>query len=102
MADMPINEVFSRIIDVLLARGFKSIKDLPACAETKIDEHWEVAVNGHDFPIACSHGVKVPPFTAYLQFNGWPAGLVTPYDGTMAAGQLANEEALLAALREAK
>lgn len=46
-------------------------------------------------PTKCSHGPEVPPFGIYLEFNGWPAGVVTPGGGCIAAGGVANEAAAL-------
>ena len=93
-----ISPLFSRIIDLMLARGISNIKDLPGCAELRIDKQWEIAVNGHREPMKCSHGTEVPAHAAYLQFNGWPAGIITPYGGVVAAGSLANESTLLEAI----
>ncbi len=62
------------------------------------DEGWYVAVNGHRHEVEV-RGSKVPPFTAYVQWNGWPAGLLTPMQGTIAAGEAANGETLVAWLQ---
>jgi hypothetical protein len=43
----------------------------------------------------------IQPFFCYVEYNEWPAGLFTPYDGAMAAGTAANEDALIAALEAA-
>ena len=98
---MLMPEAFSKIVELLLAKGFKSIKDLPACAEIEIDERWWVAVNGHPEQTKCSKGTEVPPFTAYIEFNGWPAGCIDPGGGCMAAGAIANEDELIAAIEAA-
>lgn len=95
----PLSAVFLKLADLALAHGIKGIKQLPACWEVQIDEHWWAAVNGHDKPTACSRSVMpVPAFSAYLQFNGWPAGMLDPFGGFLAAGHLANEANLIAAI----
>lgn len=86
------------IADWSMARGAKSIKDLPGCWESAIDEHWWLAINGHKTPTRCSRGAEVPPFSAWLEFNGWPAGVVDGAGWCVAAGSIANESALRAAL----
>ena len=97
-----VSTVFARIVDLMLVRGITNIKALPGCAEIKVDEQWEIAFNGHAKPMKCSHGPEVPPYAAYLQFNGWPTGIITARGGYgIAAGELTNEAALLEALEAA-
>ena len=93
-----ISVLFERLVDLMLVRGFSNIKDLPGCAEIRIDERWQVAVNGHSEATKCSHGPEIPAYAAYVQCNGWPAGIITPYGGVVAAGKLANEATLLEAI----
>ena len=92
-------DIFVAITEYALRQGVTNIKDLPRCWECQIDSQWWIALNGHPEPTLCSRKVKVRPFTAYLEFNGWPAGDVDPYGGIIAAGTLANEDNLLAALK---
>lgn len=94
-----LSEVFMAIADFALARNAHGIKDLPGCYEVAVDDHWWIAVNGHDVPTRTSKGTEVPKFSAYVEFNGWPAGMLDPFGGVLAAGEIANEDALLAALR---
>jgi hypothetical protein len=81
--------------------GVSGIHRLPGCWERKVDKHWWIAINGHEEEVACSKGPKVPPFNCYVEFNGWPAGSFSPYEGIIAAGELANEETFAAALEKA-
>ena len=97
----PISEVFDEICQLALALGVKNINQLPACWEHKVDEEWRIAVNAHNKPVNAGD-TTVPAFTAYLEFNGWPAGLISPYGGMMASGAIANEVELLKALRSAR
>jgi len=67
------------------------------CWERQLGEWW-FAVNGHDGPRKCSHGVEVQPYHCYVEYNGFPAGLMTPFGGVIAAGRIANEDAFAEAL----
>jgi hypothetical protein len=87
-------EAFVKIVDLAMARGHKSIKDLPGCLEMQIGEWW-VAVNGRPEPVQCSRGMDVEPYHAVVFRGDWPAGVLTPAGGTMVAGA---EDELIAAL----
>ena len=105
MGDEGIAEVFVRIAELALALGACDLKALPGCWEHDVDGTWWIALNGRATPTTCSRGATVAAFTAYVEFNGWPAGLVDPGGGVIAAGAAANEgmliEALLAATKRA-
>ena len=92
------SEVFVEIVEYSHRSGVTRINRLPGCWEFAAGDWW-LAVNGHDVPTRCSRGFAVPPFQAYVEFCGLPAGLVSPRGGVLAAGACANEAALLAALR---
>jgi hypothetical protein len=100
--EQPITQVFALLCELAFALGVRSIKDLPGCWTHRIDGQWEVCINGHRHAVACPHcKVTVPPFHAYLQFNGWTAGVISPHSGTLADGALANERTLVEALQQA-
>ena len=109
MNEKPIGEAFMAIVELSLALGVSKINTLPGCWQHKIDEYWSVAVNGHQEEIALAsdaafpgaQGISVPPFHAYVEYNGWPAGLLDPYGGSIAGGSAANEDTLIAAVRAA-
>jgi hypothetical protein len=101
MSNPPIKEAFYEIVMLAERMGVEDINELPGCWECQIDERWWIAVNGHREPAKCSAGPEVPPFTAYVQFNGWPAGIIDPYGGIIAAGDAANEDAFITALKGA-
>ena len=93
---------FARIAELAHALGVGAINRLSGCWEHRIDEHWWVAVNGHSTATRESSGrVDVPPCTAYVEFNGLPAGIIGPSGGVIAAGAAANEATLIAALEAA-
>jgi hypothetical protein len=94
-------EAFAVLADLCIALGEAPLSKHVACWEHKIDERWAVAVNGHNEPKHCSFSaVPVDPFNCYVQFNGWPAGILNPYGGIIAAGELANEATFIEAMRD--
>jgi hypothetical protein len=93
-----IPNVFARVIDLGIALGWNKIDQLPGCQHIRIDERWECWINPHREATECGTGGKVPPFSVYFQFNGWPAGVCDAGGGWLAAGRIANEDALTAAL----
>ena len=66
----------------------------------QIDDAWRVSVNGHDHARAID-GLHVEPYHFVIWYHGWPAGVMNPFDGVMAAGSAANEDALIEALEAA-
>lgn len=98
---MPITEAFAEIVKLAERRGVARINDLPGCWEPEIGGEWKIALNGHREPAKSSSGAEVPPFSAYIEYNGWPAGVIDPSGGIIAAGECANEDAFIAALRAA-
>ena len=90
-------------IFILLAKlaekdGAAHINNLPGCWERQIGKHWWVAINAHGEAKKCTKGAEVEPINCYVEFNGWPAGVFTPFGGVIAAGDAANEETLTSAI----
>ncbi len=54
------------------------------------DVGWHVVLNPTDTSIG-----EVESFAAHACWNGWPAGIIDPDGGVLAAGELANERTLL-------
>jgi hypothetical protein len=99
MDDGAVCEAFAAIADLCIALDAAPTNQYPGCWELRLDAHWEIAFNGHEESMRSTHGVVVQPYHCYVQFNGWPAGVFGPHGGVIAAGELANEEAFLAAVR---
>ena len=99
MSERPISLAFSALADMAIVLGAAPLTKYVGCWEHQIDAQWWVAVNGHPTPTKCSKGPEVPAFCAYLEFNGWPAGELSPFGGVIAAGAIANEDALIAAIK---
>lgn len=97
-----MTDVMLAVAELAMRLGAAPINKHAGCWECQIDERWWVACNGHRSPVVCSKGVKVDPFEIYVEFNGWPAGLVNPRGGTFSAGAAANEDAFLAACKAAR
>lgn len=96
-----MTEIFCAIVEHAAALGVRNIGEIAGCWEVELDDAWWFALNGHGEPTKCSKGTEVPPFTVYVEFNGWPAGLVDPHGGVLAAGDAANEDTFIAAIRAA-
>lgn len=92
-------EIFDAIAQLAIQKGAAPLSKHEGCWEHEIDDQWWIAINGHKQEVACSKGPAVPPFHAYLEYNGWPAGIFSPMGGTICAGEAANERTLLDAVR---
>ena len=93
---------FDAILEMCDRLGVRDIGSMDGFWTYVIDDHWWIAVNGHKVDVEAQspqhvNPTPVPPFTAYVEFNGWPAGLIDPYGGTLAAGEIANAETFMAA-----
>ena len=59
----------------------------------KVDDHWFVKING------CPEKKEsIPPYHMLVEFNGFPAGCVSPWEGVFAAGTEANEDLFIDAV----
>lgn len=101
MSAESVPEVFVELVKLAERRGVRRINALAGCWEFTLPGGWFVAVNGHAEPVECSRGVKVPPFRAYVESHGLPAGLVSPRGGEFVVYEDVNEDAFLDALRGA-
>lgn len=108
MTDNPISEAFALICDLGMKDGIKPLNQHEGCWTRKVGKQWWFAVNGldRDMPARSETGASangepfmVKPFHCYVEFNGWPAGEITPYGGIIAAGEAANEDTFIAALK---
>lgn len=94
MSEQAISATFDLLAQLALALGAAPIKG--KVWTHRIDESWDVKING------CSEQKDgILPYHAELSFNGWPAGVMSPFGGWIAAGSLANERALIAAIEAA-
>lgn len=102
MAEPSLIEAFTKIAELCHALGAGPMNKHAGCWECQVDKRWKIAVNGHPEPkVSSLSEVPIEPFHAYAEFNGWPAGILNPYGGTIAAGECANEDTFIAALEAA-
>lgn len=103
MATNKYTAAFCAVVELAEALGVSKINEFPGCWELQVDDQWFIALNGHDKPTACSRNPTgfegVAPFCCYVEFNGWPAGVVSPSDGVFAAGSAANEQTFIEAMK---
>jgi len=92
-------EAFAALAELCIALDAAPATKHERCWEQQIDERWWIAFNGHKEPVGCSDGSMVEPFHCYVKYCGWPAGVFAPWGGVIAAGEAANEEIFLAAVR---
>ncbi len=102
MAKEHVTEVFSSIGSLAWWLGYRDIAHNEGLTEFDIDERWDVAINPHREDMRDARGCNVPPKSMALYYNGWPAGVVTAHTGTISAGKVANEDALLDAIEKAR
>ena len=95
--------LFDEIAKYFIRKELVPVKDKVIVA--RVDKHWLVAVNGRTEDAECmieGTPIKIPVGHAYISFNGYPAGLMCiDGSGTICAGEVANAETFVAALREA-
>ena len=97
------SEAFMEAGDWAYKQGARNIKALPGAWVGKVDENWMIAVNGHAEEVKCepegTMGADIPPYSMAVWWNGWLAGIFNAAGGAMAAGELANEDTFIAALK---
>ena len=97
--DMP--GPFGALADLVYARGDYPLKKWKGLYHCRIDKQWEVWINGHKEELPLREGTGLPAFHAYVEYNGWPAGVFSPISGVIAASECANEETFCAAVKAA-
>jgi len=90
---------YLEIMELAERLGVKDIFKLPGCWEYQAGDWW-IALNGHRVPTKCSVGIEVPPFDAYIEYNGLPAGIIGLWDGVIAADSAVNEDSFIEAVKK--
>lgn len=96
---LPITAAFAAIAELLRARGHRDLsKTTPAgrLVTERVGEEWVIRLNPHGEVVD-----GVPPFSAAVSYRGTPFGLVSPFDGVMAAMPGVDQDTFVAAVREA-
>lgn len=103
--DERYSEVFCKIIALHEAEKRPPLNGTIAIYD--IGGNWFIAVNGAENEQAFQRNARdgvplpeasIPPFSALVYWGDWPAGIIDPYGGCLAAGESANEDTLCAAL----
>ena len=89
-------EAFAKIAELAWVLGVRNINTLSGCWTHQVDDLWKITINGHKREID-----DIPPFHCAIEYNGWPAGILSPAGGLIAAGQGANEATFIDALDHA-
>jgi hypothetical protein len=100
-----ISEAFNDVALLIMALGEFPLHKHEGCFVYQIDGQWRMAVNGHrEVKSGIDEGgayFEVPPFSCLLWYNGWPAGCFNPTGGIIAAGEGANEQTFIEAVKAA-
>jgi hypothetical protein len=94
-------KAFILVGELAYRRGARNIRARPGCHKVEVDDEWTVHVNAHAESAEMEAGLTVPPLSMFVEYNGWPAGLIDSGGGIVAAGTSANEDKLCAALEAA-
>jgi len=94
-----ICEAFMAAADLAIASGAAPLNRHIGCWETSFGRGWSIALNGHNTTTRDSRGMDVPPFSLAVYWGDFPAGVLNPRGGWLAAGEGANEDAFIEAVR---
>jgi hypothetical protein len=101
MSDTTAN-IWELLADLCCAAKQNPVKD--KVWEHRVDDAWWLCVNGFQEAqeVLTPSGVrqKVSPFSCYVEFNGWPAGVFDLTAGTFADGVIANCGSFINAVRD--
>lgn len=83
-ANQPLSDVFVKIAELASATGAAPINRLAGCWTFDLGVRPEIRgwVNGHREP-QMADGSPIPPFHAYLEWNGFPFAMLSPYGGSI-------------------
>ena len=93
-----ISKAFALIMRLAEKDKVKAINKLDGCWERRIDDNWQISLNGHPHTVLNSRDMEVLGFSCLIEFNGFPAGMLDPAGGIIAAGQAANEDTFIEAI----
>ena len=102
--DVKVVAVLEPILELAAVHGVSRIDELDGAWEIAIDEHWYLAVNGHEERVFVDPpdrmGVTIPPFNFCLWYDCWLAALFHPYGGQIVAAPEVSEEIFVEAVRQ--
>lgn len=94
------SEVWELVCQISVKDGTGPLNKMVEPWHKKVDDRWEFWVNGTttDLPMTADLPA-LKRFEMYVTFNGWPAGILDPNSGSLAAGEAANIFAFRDALK---
>ena len=96
----PIPEAYVMAVELvgktIEEQGYPNLKAYPGIASASAGG-WIIEVHAQ----SGQEIDRLPAFFVRVKWNDWPAGIITAAGGTIAAGELANEDTLVEALKEA-
>ena len=107
MDDMQLAVAPLKVAELAAKLECTPINQQPGAWVCDIDPHWRVAVNGQKgvlgIPSTDTHmGItELPSYHLAVWFNGWLAGMMSPFEGVIAYGEAANEDTFIAAIEAA-
>ena len=99
-----MNKAYMKACELISLIVGKSLIELPDKKWTgNIDDNWIIAIHANKgetikFEPKGTIGCSVTWGVLVVWFNGWLAGLLDPYGGTIAAGEAANEDVFIEAI----
>lgn len=93
-----VPEAFAVVCAMAARLGLSNINELPGCWEHQVNADWWIALNGHEIEIATTEGTNVPPYSMFVKWNGWPAGVIDVGGGIIMYG---SEDDFIAAVKGA-
>lgn len=92
--DRPISRAWMSACEALAKRHGKPLP-VGTLSLGDTESGWFTELNNRD-----DENELLPPFQIGVQWNGFPAGAIGPFDGVIAAGELANEDSFIKWLEE--
>lgn len=101
-----MNEAYIRACEFIRLNAGKSLIELPGKKWVgDVDGNWAIAIHANEgeeveFKPEGTMGGKAKFGILLVWFNGWLAGMLDPYGGVIAAGDLANEDTFIEAIEK--
>lgn len=99
-----MSEAYIKACELIKLITGKNLIELPGKKWSgKIDDNWIIAIHANEgetieFEPEGTMGCSTTFGILVVWFNGWLAGLLDPYGGTIAAGETANEDTFIEAI----
>lgn len=94
---MNVSEAFALVCELAIKDG---VDKMPRGMWERDIGNWHISLNRTLEERANAKGMKVPEFSVMLEWNGFPAGIIDPNGGMIAAGSEANEDSFIAAIKK--